>query len=136
MTITKNWRAVLAQATSPADGGGSFTVTRAAGNQGEMVFLEEDGHDVIWMTREQAADLGQNLLDVSGMATSSSHARYLAEVVNDSLFRKGVTKARVCAEAGITRYRLRRILSATAPMTNDELEAISAVGSEHSAAWS
>lgn len=126
MTATAQWREVIAQQSSPAYDGGSFTATRAAGRGGEMVFLE-DGHDIWWMTREQAADLAEALLDVSGMATSSRGARYLAEVVRESMFQKGVTKARVCAEAGITRYRLRRILSASAPMTNDELKAISEV---------
>lgn len=127
MSVTIGWRDVIAQHTSPAFKGDTFTATRAAGDFGEMVFLE-DGHDVWWMTREQAADLGEVLMKVSGMATSSGAAVFLASSVSDSLIRKRITKARVCAEAGITRYRLNRILSAAVPMTTDELKAISAVG--------
>ncbi len=65
------------------------------------------------------------------MATSSYEAQFMAEVVRDSLARKGVTRARVCEETGITRYRLRKILSAEAPMTHDEQLAISEVEQAH-----
>lgn len=121
------WADLKAEAVVPGHQGSELTVSRAGGRSEELVFIEVDSDVALWVTREQAADLAEAVHEVSGMATSTHGAQFLAEAVVDRLAREGVSQARVCAETGMTRYRLRQVLSGTVPMTNDELKAISEV---------
>ena len=105
-----------------------LTITRAAAPSAtEMVFVEINDKIAFWLTPQQAADFAEAMHKVSGMATSSRSACFLASAVRDGMSREGVTKSRVQRVTGITRYRLRRILSGVVPMTHDELVAISEV---------
>lgn len=124
---TSLYREPIAERTlHTASYSGTLTVTRAAGHAGDqLVFVDvfRSAHRLI-LTREDAADLAATLLEVSGMATSTYGAQFLAESMRDSITRRGVTKARIMRETGIGRHRLDRILSGEVPMTRDELEGI------------
>jgi hypothetical protein len=121
------WSSPQAQTVVDGYGAETHTLARAAGKSVELVFVESSGGDMFWLTREQAADFAEALHKVSGMATSTYEAQFAAEIVRDSLARKGLTQTRVCAATGITRHRLRRILSGSVSMTHDEHVAISKV---------
>ena len=121
------WANPLDQATVDGHGGGQIVVTRASGRGDELVFIEAAGSTPLWMTPQQAADLSEALQRVSGLETSTEGAGYLATEVRESLLRRGVSQAAVCARTGITKYRLSKILSGAVPMKHDELVAISEV---------
>lgn len=90
----------------------------------EGVAIETRGVLKMFLLPVEAADVAEALMKVSGMASTSYTARFLSRTVREGMEREGVTRARVIEQTGITRYRLRKILSGETPMTQVELEAI------------
>lgn len=116
------------------DGGwsGQLRIVRATGVNGqELVFVDSEllGSMRLALTREQAADVAEAIQNASGMAASPRSARFLAEVVRERMASEGISPTRAAAVSGIPRRRLRKLLAAETPMSNDELEARSAVES-------
>lgn len=74
---------------------------------------------------EQAAELVKILQEVSGMECGPRRAPFLAEAVRGGIARQGRTLKEVAAAAGISRYRLRLILSGKRLMRVEEHKAIS-----------
>ncbi len=111
---------------------GTVTARRATGKAGDRVLIDDSqGRVQFLLTPVEAADLADALASVSGMATSTYAAQFLAQVHRESMARRGVTRSRVTAETGITAHRLRRILSGEVPMTHDEHVVISEVKQTH-----
>lgn len=109
---------------------GDITVTRAAGHAGEevVVVADDDGQILLILSPTQGADLGETMHDVSGMATSTRGAQYLAQVYRENFVRLGISKARAIRETGISRRRLDALLGGSVPMTVVEHKALSEVG--------
>ena len=142
MTTTDTEARSLAQAVIEGTWQGPIRVDRIgrAGGDKEVVFIRTDSAQRIALILDpvEAAGLGEALMKVSGMATSTEGAPSLAEAVKAGLKAKSVTRARVVAETGITHYRLRQILNRHRPMTHAEHVAISEVGGRRNSAsaWS
>jgi hypothetical protein len=109
---------------------GTVTVTRAVGRgRAERVFITDgDGQILLILTPTEAADLAEAAHNVSGMATSTYGARFLAEVYRENFARYRITMKRASEEAGIKSHRLRRLLRGEQPMTTAEHKALSEVG--------
>lgn len=111
---------------------GSVTVARSINELGEerVFVVSEDGRILLILTPTDAADLGEVLHEVSGMASSTRGAEYLAQVYRENFARYGVSKARAARETGISRHRLSNLLAGLRPMTMPEHKALSKVGRE------
>lgn len=106
-----------------------MTATRATSEKGdERVFITTDDGVQLILTPTEAADLGEALQRVSGMATSTRGAPFLAQIYRNDFVREGVTQARASREAGIPLKRLRHLLRGEQPMTMTEQQG--AVGGE------
>jgi hypothetical protein len=110
---------------------GPVTVTRAAGRgRTEGVFVTDgDGQILLILTPTEAADLGEATHNVSGMATSTYAAQFLAAVYREKFAERRITMKRASEETGIKSHRLRKLLRGEQPMTTAEQKALSEVGS-------
>jgi hypothetical protein len=125
-----DFREPIAQESVLGTWQGAVTVTRAVGRgRTEGVFVTDgDGKILLILTPTEAADLGEAAQQVSGMATSTRSARFLAEVYREKFARYRITMKRATEESGIKHHRLRRLLRGEQPMTTVEHKALSEVG--------
>jgi hypothetical protein len=116
------------------DGGwsGQLRIVRGRGNSDqELVFVDSDllGPMRLVLTPQQAVDFAEAVHSASNLQTSTRSAKFLARVHRESLTRRGISPTRAAAASGISRHRLRKLLAGETPMTTDEHEALSEVGS-------
>lgn len=129
VTTTTRTRWADPVATDAMDGGysGRITATRARSSKmdHEIVSVESELLGDLLLSPEQAAELAEILQEVSGMACGPRQAPFLADVVRRGIADQQRTLKEVAATAGVSRYRLRLLLSGKRLMRNEELKAIS-----------